>query len=106
MLLQNIDITNIPLSFEEVFSILEKFTNCPFLNYLCNLHKEKEQLPEKDYEYELKQKDKEIKKMKQQMKEFQPPTKRIFQPIAEKPKDFEPNIFKACKKENSQVSNG
>ena len=95
LLLQNIDISNIQLSFEEILSILEKFTNCPFLSQICDLYKENKQLPEKDYEYEIKQKDQEIQKLKLQIKNSE--TKIYFQPISEKPKDFESNIFKASK---------
>ena len=37
--------------------------------------------------------------MKQQIKEFQSKTQIDFQPMTEKPKDFEPDIFKACEDE-------
>ena len=84
LILQNIDISQIFLTYENILSLFELFTNCPILQYFCNLYNERQQLPEKDYEYELNQKDKEIEKMKSQI-------------ILEKPKDFEPDIFKACK---------
>ena len=101
MILQIIDITQIILSYERILSIFGLFTNCPILQLFCNLYNENQLLPEKDYEYELQQKGQEIEKLKQQkQKEFNKrasPTKIEFQPISEKPKDFEPDIFKACK---------
>ena len=97
LILQNIDFSQLFLSYEKIISLFGLFTNCQILQQFCNLHNEKQQLPEKDYEYELKQKDKEIEKLKQQMKEFQSQTKLDFQPITEKPEDFESDIFKACK---------
>ena len=51
----------------------------------------------KNYEYEVKQKENKIEKLKQRIKEFQSQTKVDFQPITEKPKDFESDIFIACK---------
>ena len=101
LILQNIDIEQILLSYEKTFAILELFTNCPILNHFCRLHKDKQQLPEKDYEYELNQKDSEIEKLKQQNKELQSKqnskSTSNFVPILEKPKDLESDIFKACR---------
>ena len=89
LILQNIDFSQLFLSYEKIISLFGLFTNCPILQQFYNLHNEKQQLPEKDYEYELKQKDKEIEKLKQQMKEFQSQTQIDFQPIAEKPEEIE-----------------
>ena len=97
LILQNIDISQLFLSFEKIISMNELFINCSILQHFCNLYNEKQQLPEIDYEYELRQKDKEIEKLKKQIKEFHSQTQIDFQPIAEKPKDFESDIFKACK---------
>ena len=106
MLLHYIDATNACFTFEKIFSILENFTNCSIINKLCELCN----LPEKDYEFIIKQKDQEIQKLKQKMKEsealqlspsnndFQPsPQNIVYQQISEKPKDFESDIFIACK---------
>ena len=97
MLLQNINTSDIPLSYEEVLSILGLFTNCQILQCLYTLYKENQQLPQKDYDYELNQKDREIEKQRQKIKELESKTKIDFQHITEKPKDFESDIFKACK---------
>ena len=100
MLLQNIDIEPMTLSFENTFMILELFTNCHIIQHFCCLYNEKQLLPEIDYDYEIKQKNSEIEILKQQNMELQlnqSSGKPIFYPITEKPKDFEPNIFKACK---------
>ena len=100
LLLQNIDITNLPLSLEEIFSILEKFTNCPILAQFCDLYIEKQKLLEKDYEYVIKQKDQEIQKLKLQIKKLETnqisKTQNGIQTISEKT-DFVSNIFNACR---------
>ena len=66
LILQNLNTETISFSsYEEIFSVLELITNCPFIVNFCNLYKEQKQLVVKDYEYELKQKEKEIEKLKQ-----------------------------------------
>ena len=76
MLLQFIDITKILLSYEQIFSIFEFFTNCQIINHFCHLYKEKNNSQKICNESEIQV---------------------VYIPITEKPKDFEPNIFKACK---------
>ena len=105
LLIHNIDITNNFFSYEEIISILELFTNCTFLTELCNSYNEKIQIPEKDFEYEISLRDKEIQKLKQQISQSDPnkesESKNIsnfandVQPISEKPKDIQYNIFTA-----------
>ena len=95
LLLHYIDNSELNLSYEKIISIFSLFTNCPILPQFCNLYNKKQQLPERDYGFELKQKDKEIEKLKQQINELH--SQMNFQPIAEKPEDFESDIFKACK---------
>ena len=90
LILQNLNITTISFSYEEIFSLLELITNCPILVNFCYLYKEQKQLVDKDYEYEIQQKDEEIEKLKQKLP-------KEFPPITEKPKDYEPDIFKSCK---------
>ena len=51
LILQNVDISQLSLSYEKIISILGLFTNCPILKQFYNLHNEKQQLPENDYEY-------------------------------------------------------
>ena len=91
LILQNINKTS--FSYEEILSLLELITNCPILVDFCKLYKEQKQLPEKDYEYEInqKKKNKEINHLKQEI------NKDLFHPITYKPKDFQSNIFAACK---------
>ena len=60
LVLQNLDITTFSLTFEELFSFLEQITNCSIISNFCNLYKEHKELPTKDYEFELQQKEKEI----------------------------------------------
>ena len=95
--LQNIGITKMEDSFDEIVSIMRKIKNCPIIHQFCILYNEKQQLPEIDYQYELHQKDKEIEKLKQQIKEIHSQTTIYFEPISEKPADFESDIFKACR---------
>ena len=59
MVFYSINILHFFLSYDEILSILELF---------CHLSKEK-QLFEKDCDYERMQKDKEIEKLKQQVKD-------------------------------------
>ena len=66
-------------------------TNCPIILNYCNLSKQLNQLVEKDFEYEIKQKDKKIEKYKRMIIEM----KKKYSP-PKKPEDYEPNIFKAC----------
>ena len=88
LILQNLNLTTFS-SYQDIFSILDLITNCPILVSFCSLFKEQEQLVDKDFEYELQQKDKEIEKLKQGVSNFPE--------ITEKPIDFEPDIFKTCK---------
>ena len=92
LILQNLNFTK-TLSFstyEEIFSLLEIIRNCPILVHFCQLYQERNKEVDIDYEYELQQKDNEIEKLKQQIP-------KEFPPITEKPTDYEPDIFKACK---------
>ena len=57
LILQNLNITGVYLSLDEIFSLLKLITNCPILVILCNLYQEQKKLPEKDYEHELHEKD-------------------------------------------------
>ena len=103
LILQNLNTTTIYLSVEEIFSILELITNCPILVKLCHLYKEQNKLPEKDYEYELEQKELEIEKLKAAINNLNipSPTEELttnFSPITKQPTDYERNIFQACKK--------
>ena len=50
-------------NYEKIISIFGLFINHPILQQFCNLYNDKQQRPEKDYEYELKEKDKEIEKL-------------------------------------------
>ena len=93
LILQYLNITTIPFSYEEIISILETITNCPILVTFCKSYKGQKQLPHKDYKYELQQKEEEIEKLKQNMQVFQ----EILVPVIKKPKDFQPNLFIACK---------
>ena len=107
LILQNINTNSNSLSEEEIVSILELITNCPILYKLCELFKNSFILPYRDYEYEIKQKDEEIKKLTKKILQFQryfnkniekqDDNSNITFPIKEKPKDFQPNIHIACK---------
>ena len=107
LILQKIDFSQLILSFEKIISIFGLFTNCPILQQFCSLYNEKEQLPEKDYEYELKRKDQEIEKLKQRIIEVEKskqqthdsysPQKIAFKNIMKKPDDYESDIFRACR---------
>ena len=91
LILQNLNLRTI--SFEDIFSLLELITNCPILVDFCNLYKERDKEVNFDYEYELQLKNQGIEKLKQEIKTLY----QLFIPDTEKPKDYEPDIFKACK---------
>ena len=91
LILQNLNLTSISFSLEEIFSLLELIRNCPILVSFCHLYKEQNKEVDLDYEYELQQKEQEIDNLKQGIYHG-------FPPITVKPNDFEPNIFIACQK--------
>ena len=97
VILQNLNLPTISsFSYEEIFSLLELITNCPILNTFCNLYKEQSILPEKDFEFEVRQKELELETLRQKNSpnlSDQPKERRILN----KPKDYESDIFKACK---------
>ena len=65
LILQELKMETLSFStYEEILSIIELITNCPLLVNFCNLYKGHKELPNKDYEYELQQKDKEIHTLK------------------------------------------
>ena len=97
LILQNIDISQYSLLYERISSILELHTICPIFRQFSHLYKEKLQPPEKNYEFELHQKEKTIERLKLQKKDLESQTKMKFKPIKKKPKNFEPDIFIACK---------
>ena len=98
LILQNINIKTNSFTFEEIFSFLELITNCPLLVHFCDLYHEQNQAVDIDYEYEIKEKDQEIEKLKNEINHNYQQHKNLinFAQITEKPKDFEPYIFKAC----------
>ena len=67
------------------------------------LYDEEQRLVERDWEYDLKEKDKQIESLKEELK-LRPVSKPTdSQPVAtqekvEKPSDFEPDIHEACLK--------
>ena len=101
LILQNLNTkTNSFSSYKDIFYILELITNCPILVNFCNLYKEHKILPAKDYEYEIKQKEKEIEILKHEIKYKKLQKHEIsnkFAPISEQFKYSESDIFKACK---------
>ena len=104
LILQNLNTETISFSkkFEEIFSMFELITNCPILVDFCNSYKEQNQLVDKDYEYELQQKGKEIEKLRLQISKngiiTEPEISEDLMTITEKPNECdELDIFKACK---------
>ena len=108
LILQNINFTTISFfSFEEILSILELIKNCPILVNFCNLYKEQNKLVDKDYEYEILQKDKEIEQLKNQLNPVSLDQSEgqiciTFLPITKKPIDYEPDLYRAC--ENGKLT--
>ena len=96
MILQNIDITDLQLTYEDIHSILGLFTNCQILNQFYNLYKDEQQLPEIDYDLRLKEKDNDIEKLKQQIIMLKTAEKSKYKTDHKEPEKYEKNIFKAC----------
>ena len=97
LILQDIDVTKIPLSYEKSHFIFESFQDSPLFQRFHYLHAEKQQLPEIDFEYEQNEKNMKIEALKQTIKELK---KIDFPPISEKPTDYISDIFLACEKGN------
>ena len=89
LLLYSINTETIPMSHEDILSLLELFTNCPKISQLCALYKKNVQFPIQDYEFEIETLKKQVEDLKQRERFH------YFEPLTEKPKDFEPNIFLA-----------
>ena len=68
LILQYINTSTISCSFEDLFSILESIINCQILVDFCKLYKDQNQIPERDYQYELEHKNQEIEKLKNEIK--------------------------------------
>ena len=107
LILQNLNVTTI--SFQDIISLLELITNCPFLVNFCNLYDQENQTPDKDYEYEIQQNKIEIEKLKQEIEELKQEITRIstnkseaqslkFPLITTKPTDYESDLLIACQK--------
>ena len=94
LILQKIDISKISFTYEELFSFLDLITNCPILVSFCNIFKENNKEVDLDYSYELERKNEEIEKLKQTIISNQEALNEFYKA---RPKDLEPNIFKACK---------
>ena len=109
MLLQYVDMNEIYFSYEEFFSFIEIFTNCSFLRQFFQSYVDHEKLPEKDFNYLLQQKDKEIISLKQNLfNNYASKDKCLFHQESKKEpfKDFGNthlteervlNIFEACR---------
>ena len=78
LILQNLNISALSFSFEEIFSLLELITNCPILSNFCNLYKEQKQLPDKDYEFELQKKEDEIAKLNKDIEKLSRDDSKIY----------------------------
>ena len=86
ILLNFIHITGCIFTTTQLISILKNFTNCELCQALADSYQEEIKLPERDFEYELNQKEEQIKNLK---------ASGGFTPLTEKPKDFEQDIFMA-----------
>ena len=98
LLLQKMNFEKVDLTYYEIVSILESFSNCYILTQL-GLSYASESL-DIDYQYVIDQKDSEIQTLKDQLSLS---SKKIitesfhFEPVTSKPDDFEQDILKACK---------
>ena len=110
LILQNIRTEAISFHHSEIFSLLELITNCPILVNYCKSYKDQRRLVDIDYDYIIKQKDKEISKLqeeiaklKQEMNENslhqseQEAVSTLHQNPEQCTDTFQPNIFVACK---------
>ena len=100
LILQNINIETLSFTYEEIFSLLELITNCPFIVNFCNLYKEHCILPERDYEYMITRKNNEIEKLKQIIKKHTDINIDEYLITREKSDEYNPTLFKICKEGN------
>ena len=64
ILIKKVNIDSNAIALSDLVTILKNFTNIPLCVALSQLYNEDSQLPDKDYEYELRMKDKQIKELK------------------------------------------
>ena len=92
LLLHYIDVSSLSLSYDEILSLLGLFSNCSILKQLYHLYETQKNEIDRDFEYELEQKDEQINKLKNQLNERE---NYDIKPIAKKPINYE-TFFKAC----------
>ena len=100
-------------TFDECISIISKFTRCPLCKRIGQMHEDNKNLPDRDYEHEIKELRKEIEGLKKSTNKpaFHPFTEKAdiensavshqkthFSRVTEKPADFENDICKAAEK--------
>ena len=93
LLLHSLKTSEIELTLEQCVDILFMFKQCDIFLQLHNKFQENDKSVDIDTEYLIQQKEKEIEELKQELKKSKP----LFEPITEKPEDFESDIFIATK---------
>ena len=81
------------ITLEECIKILSEFKRCPLCQQTCKLFKERDNLVDVDYEYEINELKKKIKELQDKIYEKETP----FPPVTEEPFDFESNIHLATR---------
>ena len=93
LILKSINCKLLDFTIEQCINLLSLFGNCQLFTKIVRMFNELQKLPDVDYDYEINQKQDEIK----QMKEFIDRHNLYYVPlIKSKPLDFERNIHKAC----------
>ena len=91
LLLHHIKCKYCNFSLDECVNLLQTFSTCELCNKLGEIFREND--VSYDYEFALTQKEKEIERLKQQLK--QQKQHHYFPPVTSKPKDYEPDLTKA-----------
>ena len=81
---------------KECVEMLGLFSSCDIFQKLSELYTDESSFPRLDFEYEIQQKEKQILELKAKLNEQDIIPSYTFDPIIEKPSDFEPDIHKAA----------
>ena len=86
------------INLSSLIKIISQLTHSPLCVLLGKLYNEEQSQVVVDYEYQYNQAKKEIKKLKQEINVYENEKNPHFDPIKEKPSDYEKDIFAAARK--------
>ena len=90
LLLKYLNCADCPYTIDDCVDIISLYTDCPFIDKMCQLYYKERDMIEPDWEMNIEEKDNIISDLAGQLKK------------KEKPADYEPDILKAC--QNGKLS--